>query len=64
MNAVVAERCILAALTRSIQTATDFVFELGQEVLVYKERTKEWIGPATITGIRDEIVDVKSNDGQ
>ena len=64
MNAVVAERRILAALTRSIPTATDFVFELGQEVLVYQERSKEWIGPATITGIRDKIVDVKSNDGQ
>ena len=64
MNAVVAERRILAALTRSIPAATDFVLEIGQEVLVYQERSKEWIGPATITGIREKIVDVKSNDGQ
>ena len=63
-NAVVAERCILAALTKSIPTATDYVFELGQEVLVYQERCKEWIGSAPITGIRDKIVDAKSNDGQ
>ena len=64
MNAVIAERRILAALARSIPTATDFVFEIGQEVLVYQERSKEWIGPATITGVRDKIVHVKSNEGQ
>ena len=29
----------------------------GQEVLLYQERSKEWIGPATITGVRDKIVD-------
>ena len=64
MNAVVAQRRILAALTRSIPAATDLVLEIGQEILVYQERSKEWIGPATITGIREKIVDVKSNDGQ
>ena len=53
MNAVVTERRILAALPRSIPTATNVVFEIGQEVLVYQERSKEWIGPATITGIRE-----------
>ena len=41
MSAVVAERRILAALTRSIPTATDFVFEMGQEIVVYQERGKE-----------------------
>ena len=64
MNAVVAERRILAALFRSIPTEADLAFEIGQEVLVYQERSKEWIEPATSTCIRDKIVDVKSNDGQ
>ena len=39
-NAVVAERRILAALTRSIPTKTDFVAEIVQEVLVYQEEVK------------------------
>ena len=64
INAVVAERRILAALTRIIRTAIDFVFEIGQEVLVYERRRKEWHGPGTIPGIRNKIGDVKSNDGQ
>ena len=64
MDAVVAERRILAALTRSIPAATDLVLEIGQEVLLYKERSKAWIGPAPITGIREKIVHVKGNDGQ
>ena len=36
----------------------------GQEVLLHQERSKEWIGLATIKGVRDKILDVKSNDGQ
>lgn len=56
MNKILAERRILAALTRSIPAATDVVYRVGQEVLVYQERSREWIGPAKGIEIQDKLL--------
>lgn len=38
MNAIEAERRIFAALARSVPAATDVVYRVGQEGIVYQEK--------------------------
>ena len=45
MNAIIAERRIQAALTRQIPPAAHRVYQLGDEVLVFSEIDKNWLGP-------------------
>ena len=54
MNTIIAERKVLAALTRDNPPAADRVYNLGEEVLVYSEKEKDWKGPFIVvecTGI-------------
>lgn len=40
MNSIIAERRILAALTRNVRPASDRVYRLGDEFLVFSEKKK------------------------
>lgn len=48
----------MTALLRSVPSAADRVYEVGEEVLVYREKEKSWEGPMLVTKIDDEIVTV------
>ena len=48
MNSSIAERRIMTALTRDIPPAADRTYKLGEEVLVYNEYKKEWLGPLIV----------------
>lgn len=45
MNNIIAERSVLAALKRDIPPAAYRQYKLGEEVLVYSEKDKNWLGP-------------------
>ena len=49
MNRIVSERKVLTALNRDIPPAADRSYRLGEEVLVYSETEKKWIGPYIVT---------------
>ena len=40
MNEIMAERSVLASLNRSIRPASDRVYKLGDEILVFSEQEK------------------------
>ena len=52
MNAIVAERRIQAALTRQIRPASDRTYQLGDEVLVFSEQDKTWLGPFIVMHVQ------------
>ena len=63
MNSIVAERRVLAALTRDIPPAADRTYKFGEEVLVYSEREKKWLGPYIVVDCTGRQVTISSADG-
>lgn len=63
MNTIIAERRIAEALRRQAPSGIETVYEIGDEVLVYRERKDQWIGPYTITKIDGKIVSVQNSSG-
>ncbi len=64
MNSIIAERRVLAALTKKIPPAADRQYNLGEEVLIYDEKVKEWVGPAIVVDCTGRMVTVRSKDGK
>ncbi len=64
MNSIVAERRVLAAVTRDVPPATDRTYKLGEDVLVYSEKEKEWLGPFIVVDVTGRLVTVQSENGQ
>lgn len=62
MNSIVAERRVLAALNKSIPSAADRNYKLGEKVLIYSETSKTWIGPYIVIDCTGRIVTVKTHD--
>ena len=63
MNSIVAERRVLAALTRDIPPAADRNYKLGEEVLVYSEKEKKWIGPYIVVDSTGRQVTIRNTEG-
>ena len=64
MNSIVAERRVLAALTRDIPPAADRTYKIGEEVLIYSEKEKKWLGPFIVVDCTGRLVTVRSLDGK
>ena len=64
MNTIVAERRVLAALTRDIPPAADRTYKLGEEVLVYSELNKRWEGPFIIVDCTGRQVTIANIEGK
>jgi hypothetical protein len=64
MNSIIAERRILTALQKSIPAASVHSFDIGDEVLVFRERTDSWEGPYRVTAIEGKIVTIFIKDAE
>ena len=62
MNNIIAERRVLAALTRDIPPAADRTYQLGEEVLVWSEEKKQWTGPFIVVDCTGRQVTIKTPD--
>lgn len=62
MNSIVAERRVVEALTRNIPPAADRVYKLGEEVLVYSEAKREWVGPFEVVHVHGRMITVKNKE--
>lgn len=62
INAVVAERRISTALSKNIPDAADRVYCSSDDVLVYPEKEKEWVGPLKAVTIDGELVIVENQN--
>jgi hypothetical protein len=58
MNSIIAERRIQTALQKAIPAASLNTFDIGDEVLVYREKTDLWEGPYKISALDDKIVTI------
>ena len=45
MNSIIAERRVTTALQKSFPSSIDRVYKKGDEILVFREKTKRWTGP-------------------
>ena len=63
MNAIVAERRVQAALTRQIPPAADRVYQLGDEVLVFSEQDKNWLGPFVVMHVQGRMITIQNREG-
>ena len=58
MESIVAEQRIKKALKSKLPPATKHLLKPGDNVRVYREHTKRWDGPFTITKIGNKMVSV------
>ena len=58
MNAFISERRISRILHRNIAQATDHIYQVGEEVLVYREGPDQWMGPFLVSKVQDKRVSV------
>lgn len=56
MEAYVAEQRICTALQSRLPPATKFALKLGQDVRVYREEHRKWVGPYKIDRITDKMI--------
>lgn len=55
MNAIVAEKRISTALSKNVPAAADRNYHPGEEVLVYRKKEKEWVGPFTVISFDEKL---------
>jgi hypothetical protein len=58
LDSIIAERRIQTALQKAIPAASINTFDIGDEVLVYREKTDLWEGPYKISALDDKIVTI------
>lgn len=63
MNSIVAQRWLSEALQKRISLAKDRVNKVGEDVLIYSETKKEWLGPFRTVQVDDRMVTVELQDG-
>jgi hypothetical protein len=59
MSAIVSENRITAALAHNVPSSVDRTYEVGEEVLVFREKEKNWTGPMVVVLVEDKIIIVK-----
>lgn len=63
MNAIIAGTNIMISLTRDLPSVVDGVYKLGEELSVYSEKHKKWIGSLNFIHVRRAIVPIQSQNG-
>jgi hypothetical protein len=56
MSAIVSENRITGALTHNVPYTVDQTHEVGDEVLVFREKEKKWTGPMVVVLMEDKII--------
>jgi hypothetical protein len=56
MSAIVSENRITAALTHNVPSSVDRTYKVGEEVLVFREKEKNWTGPMVVVLVEDKIL--------
>lgn len=51
MIAIIAERKIMTTKTKIIPPASNRIYNVGEEILVYSDNEKKWVGPVIIVDI-------------
>jgi hypothetical protein len=59
MSAIVRENRITAALNHNVPSSVNRTYEVGEEVLVFREKEKKWMGPMVVVLVEDKIITVK-----
>lgn len=59
MICIVVDRGVQEALTKNIPPAADRNYNLGDEVLIYSEQTKQWIGPFKVIQTEGRMIAVQ-----
>lgn len=62
MSSIIAERKLLASLTRNLPYYRDYVYKKGDQELIYSEKQKEWIGPFIVTDQKERMIWAKQPD--
>lgn len=60
MNTTIAEKRIATALQKNVTSAADRVYMFGDEVLVYEEKEKKWIGPYIVKKVNHKIATISN----
>ena len=60
MNTIIAQRRIITALTKNIPSASDRFYSIDDEVLVYREKEKEWVGPYRVVFIDGKMITMQN----
>lgn len=58
MNAIIAEKRVQAAVPRQIPPATDLVYQMVDEVLVFIEKEGNWIGLFVVMHVRGRMITI------
>lgn len=58
----IAELRIATVLRHNIPSAADRTYRIGDQILIYREKDKEWVGPKKVTKVNDKIVTVEYDD--
>jgi hypothetical protein len=58
-NSIVAERRKEEILKSRVPGEADRVYKVGEEVLVWREKSESWTGPFIVTGVNDKPVNVR-----
>lgn len=56
MNTIIAERRIITALTTNTPSSVDEVYQVGDKILIYREKEREWTGPHKVIGTDNDMV--------
>lgn len=62
MNAIMAERKIMTALTGDIPLAANCIYKIEEEVLVYSENEKKWTGKLLVVDITGRMITLQTTD--
>ena len=63
MNAIIPERRIQAALTKLIPPAADRRHQLEDEVLIFSEQDKNWLGPFIVMHFQGRMIIIQNREG-
>ena len=63
MNATVAERLVLDALNCNIPPAPDWIYTLGDGILVFSEQENLWHGPFLVCNVHRRMITVQNREG-
>jgi hypothetical protein len=64
MSAIVSENRITAALNHNVPSSVDRTYEVGEEVLVFREKEKNWTGPMVVVLVEDKIITGKDLESE
>jgi hypothetical protein len=64
MSAIVSENRTTAALAHNAPSSVDRTYEVGEYVLVFREKKIKWTGPMVVVLVEDKIITVKDLESE